>query len=134
MNAIYLSGTGNTKHITELLFSEIGAKGNIVPIESPDVNDALKDDELIISYPTMFSNIPYLVRDFINKHEWQPKIRLPLFLQDFASPIPCFAYIESGNYAGAGFIIFADFRDKFVDSVICNNADCASAEACSCHS
>ena len=75
MNAIYLSGTGNTKHITELLFSEIGAKGIIVPIESPDVNEALKDDELIISYPTMFSNIPYLVRDFINKHasDWNGK-------------------------------------------------------------
>ena len=75
MNAIYLSGTGNTKHITELLFREIGAKGNLVAIESPDVNEALKDDELIIAYPTQFSNIPYLVRDFINKHsaDWQGK-------------------------------------------------------------
>ena len=75
MNAIYLSGTGNTKHITELLFKEIGAKGTVVPIESPDVNEALKDEELIIAYPTQFSNIPYLVRDFINKHaaDWNGK-------------------------------------------------------------
>ena len=75
MNAIYLSGTGNTKHITELLFKEIGAKGDLVPIESPDVSKALKDDELIIAYPTQFSNIPYLVRDFINIHkaEWKGK-------------------------------------------------------------
>ena len=75
MNAVYLSGTGNTKHITELLFKEIGAKGDLVPIESPDVINALKDDELIIAYPTQFSNIPYLVRDFINIHkaEWKCK-------------------------------------------------------------
>ena len=75
MNAVYLSGTGNTKHITELLFKEIGAKGDLVPIESPDVINALKDDELIIAYPTQFSNIPYLVRDFINIHkaEWKGK-------------------------------------------------------------
>ena len=75
MNAIYLSGTGNTKHITELLFKEIGAKGDLVPIESPDVSKALKDDELIIAYPTQFSNIPYLVRDFIiiHKADWKGK-------------------------------------------------------------
>ncbi len=75
MNAIYLSGTGNTKHITELLFNSIGANGSLVPIESPDVNEALKEDELILAYPTQFSNIPYLVRDFINRHEaeWKDK-------------------------------------------------------------
>lgn len=75
MNAVYLSGTGNTKHVTELLFKEIGAKGISVPIESPCVDEALKDDELILAYPTQFSNIPYLVRDFINNHAdiWQGK-------------------------------------------------------------
>lgn len=75
MNAIYLSGTGNTKHITELLFKGIGATGALVPIESPDVKEALKEDELILAYPTQFSNIPYLVRDFINIHaaEWKNK-------------------------------------------------------------
>ncbi len=75
MNAVYLSGTGNTKHVTELLFKEIGAKGTLVPIESNDVDEALKDDELILAYPTQFSNIPYLVRDFINRHSdiWKGK-------------------------------------------------------------
>ena len=75
MNAVYLSGTGNTKHVTELLFKEIGANGALVPIESSGVDEALEDDELILAYPTQFSNIPYLVRDFINKHAdiWQGK-------------------------------------------------------------
>lgn len=75
MNAVYLSGTGNTKHVTELLFKEIGANGTLVPIESSGVDEALEDDELILAYPTQFSNIPYLVRDFINKHAdiWQGK-------------------------------------------------------------
>ena len=75
MNAVYLSGTGNTKHVTELLFKEIGANGTLVPIESSGVDKALEDDELILAYPTQFSNIPYLVRDFINKHAdiWQGK-------------------------------------------------------------
>ena len=75
MNAIFLSGSGNTKHIVTLLFNELGENGKIVPIESPEVNEALKAEELLIAYPTQFSNIPYLVRDFINKHqnEWKGK-------------------------------------------------------------
>ena len=75
MNAIYLSGTGNTKHIVTLLLDELGAKGTAAPIESEEVKKALEGEEIIIAYPTMFSNIPYLVRDFINKNqnEWKGK-------------------------------------------------------------
>lgn len=75
MNAIYLSGTGNTKHIVTLLLDKLGAKGTAAPIESEEVKKALEGDEIIIAYPTMFSNIPYLVRDFINKNqnEWKGK-------------------------------------------------------------
>ena len=75
MNAVYLSGTGNTRHIVNRLLDELGNKGIVLPIESEDVKTAFEGDELIIAYPTMFSNIPYLVRDFINKNqnEWKGK-------------------------------------------------------------
>ena len=75
MNAIYLSGTGNTKHVVTLLLDELGMDSRIYPIESPDVLKAFEDDELILAYPTMFSNIPYLVRDFINSNQeaWKGK-------------------------------------------------------------
>ena len=75
MNAIYLSGSGNTKHIVTLLFSELGEQGAIVPIESDEAEKALESDEILLAYPTQFSNIPYLVRDFINTHEavWKGK-------------------------------------------------------------
>ena len=69
MNAIYLSGSGNTKHIVTLLLNELGNAGICAPIESDDVKKALEGDEIIIAYPTMFSNIPYLVRVFINSYE-----------------------------------------------------------------
>lgn len=75
MNAIYLSGTGNTKHIVTLLLAELGDKGIMAPIESEEAMKAIEGDELVIAYPTMFSNIPYLVRDFINKNRnvWKGK-------------------------------------------------------------
>ena len=75
MNAVYLSGSGNTKHIVTLLLNELGTNGISVPVESEDVKNALEGDEIILAYPTMFSNIPYLVRDFIISHEsvWKGK-------------------------------------------------------------
>ena len=75
MNAIYLSGTGNTRHIVTLLLNELGADGISAPIESAEAIKALEGDELILAYPTMFSNIPYLIRDFINKNRnvWKGK-------------------------------------------------------------
>lgn len=75
MNAIYLSGTGNTRHIVNKLLDELGRKETVLPIESEDVKKAFDGDEIILAYPTMFSNIPYLVRDFINKNqnEWKGK-------------------------------------------------------------
>ena len=75
MNAIYLSGTGNTRHIVTLLLNELGSGEISAPIESAEAIKALEGDELILAYPTMFSNIPYLVRDFINKNQnaWKGK-------------------------------------------------------------
>ena len=75
MNAVYLSGSGNTKHVVTLLLNELGNTGICAPIESEDAMKALEGDEILIAYPTMFSNIPYLVRDFINSHvsSWKGK-------------------------------------------------------------
>ncbi len=75
MNAVYLSGTGNTRHIVNKLLDELGNKGTVLPIESEDVKTVFASDEIIIAYPTQFSNIPYLVRDFINnnQNEWKDK-------------------------------------------------------------
>lgn len=75
MNAIYLSGTGNTGYIVNKLLDELGKKGTVLPVESEDIKKAFEADEIIIAYPTMFSNIPYLIRDFINKNrtEWKGK-------------------------------------------------------------
>ena len=75
MKAIYLSGTGNTKHLVSLLLSEIGQEGRLVAIESDTAEEVFEDEEIMIAYPTQFSNIPYMVRDFINRHadSWKGK-------------------------------------------------------------
>ena len=76
MIGIYLSGTGNTKHCLEKLLSIIDKEAKMIPIENKDAVDEIQaNEEVILAYPTQFSNVPFMVRDFINKNAeiWQGK-------------------------------------------------------------
>ena len=76
MLGIYLSGTGNTKHCIERLTSLLEEDAETIPIEDRNVIEKIvSNDVIILGYPTQFSNMPYLVRDFINKNKeiWQGK-------------------------------------------------------------
>lgn len=68
MNIIYFSGNGNTKHCAEFLSSALGS-GNIESIESENAIQLIKEsEEFIFTYPVHFSNIPFIVKEFIQKN------------------------------------------------------------------
>lgn len=68
MNIIYFSGNGNTKYCMELLASALG-NGKIESIESENAIQLIKEsEEIILAYPVHFSNIPFIVKDFIQKN------------------------------------------------------------------
>ena len=76
MIGIYLSGTGNTKHCLEKMLSMLDPAAKMFAIEDGMAKKALQEsDEIILAYPTQFSNIPYMVREFINDQGnlWQNK-------------------------------------------------------------
>lgn len=76
MLAVYLSGTGNTRHCTEKLAKLIDENSKIKPIESENiVSDIEKEETIIIGYPTQYSDCPYMIKDFIikNKNIWKGK-------------------------------------------------------------
>lgn len=76
MVGIYLSGTGNTKHCLEKLLSLLDPGAKCVPIELKESEQAVREnDEIFLAYPTQFSNIPYMVRDYINRNSalWNGK-------------------------------------------------------------
>lgn len=82
MMGLYLSGTGNTRHCTELLLKELSlmplSDGQVlwVPLEDERAGELASEQEFIIlAYPTQFSNMPVMVREFIRKNEkiWQGK-------------------------------------------------------------
>ena len=76
MIGIYLSGTGNTEHCVKKLLSIIEPEAESYPLESEEALSKIKEnDTIILGYPTMYSNIPYMVRDFImnNPSIWKNK-------------------------------------------------------------
>ena len=76
MVGVYLSGTGNTKHCTQKFLSALDSDAKCIPIEDKESIDALRKNEaVVLAYPTQFSNVPYMVRDFAICHQdvWEGK-------------------------------------------------------------
>ena len=68
MNIIYFSGNGNTKHCAEILSSAL-KNGKIESIENENVVELIKNsEEFAFAYPIHFSNIPFIVKEFIQKN------------------------------------------------------------------
>ncbi len=69
MIGLFLSGTGNTKHCIELLLHLLDDSASAVPMESEEaVKLASEQETIILAYPTQYSNIPFMVHDFIRKN------------------------------------------------------------------
>ncbi|MDD7220261.1 MAG: EFR1 family ferrodoxin [Clostridia bacterium] len=76
MIAIYLSGTGNTKHCLELLLQTLNEPSVMIPMDNELSGDVILEHNMVIlAYPTQFSNIPFMVRDFIERNAsvWRGK-------------------------------------------------------------
>ncbi len=123
MVGVYLSGTGNTRHIINLFFDELGESGRAYPIEDPVVSGLLTNDNLIVlAYPTQFSNTPYAIKEFIeaNKPLWKGK---SIFL---ISTMGAFSGDSTGCAARQlkkhGAIIKGGLLVKMPDSVCDNHA------------
>lgn len=66
MVGVYFSGTGNTKYCVEKFIRENEKSANIISIEDLNVIEEIKNNEVIVfGYPIYFSNLPKIVREFI---------------------------------------------------------------------
>ncbi|MBQ0088729.1 MAG: EFR1 family ferrodoxin [Prevotellaceae bacterium] len=60
----------------EMLVSLIDKSAECVPLEDKDITEKIKKNDVIyLGYPTQFSNMPYMVRDFIQSNQtlWSRK-------------------------------------------------------------
>lgn len=75
MTAIYFSGTGNTRFCAERFSGHFDAP-KIFSIEDAAAVPAVSESsEIVFAYPVYYSNMPKIVRDFIEKNSrlWQGK-------------------------------------------------------------
>ncbi|MDE7082263.1 MAG: EFR1 family ferrodoxin [Clostridia bacterium] len=69
MIGIYFSGTGNTKHCVDMLLSELESGAKSLSIEDETAVPAISEsEEIVLGYPVYFSNIPKIVREFLDNY------------------------------------------------------------------
>lgn len=69
MVGIYFSGTGNTRHCIGKFVHELDAAASCVAIENPIASEAVaQSDFIVLAYPVYFSNLPKIVRDFLESN------------------------------------------------------------------
>ncbi len=69
MVGIYFSGTGNTRRCVKKLAELLESGAECYSIEDEHAIEAIKNsDKIIFGYPVYFSNVPRIVRDFIDKN------------------------------------------------------------------
>ena len=79
MLGIYMSGTGNTQHCVTKLLGLIDSEVESIRITKANeekIVDRIKENNtIILAYPTQFSNMQYMVRDFIKRNQtiWSRK-------------------------------------------------------------
>lgn len=121
MVGVYFSGTGNTRYCVEQFVKKSESSANVMSIEDSDVIEAIKSNKLIIfGYPIYFSNIPKLVRDFIdgNKEVFKNK--------DIY--IICTMGLFSGDGAGCSARLFKQYGANVIGGLHLKMPDCIGDE------
>ena len=73
---LYFSGTGNSKFCLQQFIGELNGEYTMCSIEQENAKELiLEADEVILSYPIYYSNLPFILQDFIhqNKAVWKDK-------------------------------------------------------------
>lgn len=76
MIGVYFSATGNTKYCLEEFIAQLDNKVEAISLEDSRVIEKLQmHQEILFAYPIYFSDLPKIVRDFIeNNHDlWKEK-------------------------------------------------------------
>ena len=76
MLGIYFSGTGNSRYALELFLRKCDESAKSFSIEDENTVSYIKEnEEIIFSYPVQYSNIPKILKDFVDRNQylWQNK-------------------------------------------------------------
>lgn len=107
MIGIYFSGTGNSRYALELFLKEYDKSTKSFSIEDESVLNQIKsNDAIVISYPVQYSNIPKILKEFIEQYKdlWKGK--------------KVFVIATMGLFSGDGAGIMARLLHKYGAEII----------------
>lgn len=107
MTGIYFSGTGNSRYVLEFFLKECDKLAKSFSIEDENVVNQIKsNNEIVISYPVQYSNIPKMLQVFIEQYKdlWQGK--------------KVFVIATMGLFSGDGAGILARLLHKYGAEII----------------
>ena len=71
MLGIYFSGTGNSRYALSVFLKQYGSSARAIAIEDTDAIEYIKKSkEIVFCYPVQYSNIPKILKDFIDQN-WE---------------------------------------------------------------
>ena len=78
MLGIYFSGTGNSRYALEFFLGKYDKMAKISAIENENIAGYIKDnEEIVFSYSVQYSNIPKMLKDFIDEYQdlWRGELK-----------------------------------------------------------
>lgn len=76
MLGIYFTGTGNSRYVLDIFLKKYDKTASMCALTDKNITHFIKENEKIIfSYPVQFSNLPKILKDFVDKNRrlWQGK-------------------------------------------------------------
>jgi Pyruvate/2-oxoacid:ferredoxin oxidoreductase delta subunit/flavodoxin len=76
MLGIYFTGTGNSRYVLDIFLKKYDKTADMCALTDENIAYFIKNNEKIIfSYPVQFSNIPKILKDFVDKNQrlWRGK-------------------------------------------------------------
>jgi Formate hydrogenlyase subunit 6/NADH:ubiquinone oxidoreductase 23 kD subunit (chain I) len=117
MVGIYFSGTGNTEHCIKQFVKNYDEAASAISIEDASAIPAIRNNDLIIfAYPVYYSNLPKIVRDFMEENKKLFKNKKIFIIATMG--------LFSGDGAGCSARIFRKYGANVIGGLHLKMPDC----------
>lgn len=121
MLGVYFSGSGNTKFCLRQFLKYYDKRAEIISIEDSQVRGKIKKHKnIVFAYPIYFSNLPKIVRDFLNVNNAAFKNKNVFIIATMG--------LFSGDGTGCSARLFRSYGAKVIGGLHLKMPDCISDE------
>ncbi len=117
MVGVYFSGTGNTQYCVRQFLSKYDETASMISIEDSAAIQAIKENDFIVfAYPVYYSNLPKIVRDFLEENKQYFRHKKIFIMATMA--------LFSGDGAGCSARLFHSYGADVIGGIHIKMTDC----------